>query len=433
LDEHEAVHKQGPPGASGTEELESAFALRSLPGKLRALSSLHEREQALVAARREALTTAATLLAQHDALARTTEVDPASNTTSTTPAANAAGSDQTGSDAPPGPALQGETITHLRVLAADREFMAQLEHRIHDEQGLADVYGKWAALLVSQQRTLHHRVLRVLASVVAVVILVFMVDTLIRSFFGRHSFDRKRMQRMRFLLSFGVQAAGALVILFFIFGAPSQMPTIIGLATAGFTVVMKDFIVAFFGWFVLMGRNGVRVGDWVEINGVGGEVVDVGMLRTTLLETGDWAESGRPTGRRVAFMNSYAIEGHFFNFSTVGQWMWEELRIPLPANANAYVTADSIRAIVLEETRQQTAEADAEWAHATRHTGAGGFSAQPTIDLRPGSGIEVIIRYITRIQDRHEVRSRLYSHILAILHGPAEITERALVGSGFHA
>jgi len=69
------------------------------------------------------------------------------------------------------------------------------------------------------------------------------------------------------VVRFAVQAVGVLLILFVVLGVPNQMPTIIGLAGAGLTVAMKDFIVAFFGWFMLMGRNGIRVGDWVEING----------------------------------------------------------------------------------------------------------------------------------------------------------------------
>jgi small-conductance mechanosensitive channel len=77
------------------------------------------------------------------------------------------------------------------------------------------------------------------------------------------------------------------LILIVILGVPSQMPTIIGLAGAGLTVALKDFIVAFFGWFVLMGKNGLRVGDWVEIDGVAGEVVEINLLRTVLLETGN--------------------------------------------------------------------------------------------------------------------------------------------------
>ena len=91
-----------------------------------------------------------------------------------------------------------------------------------------------------------------------------------------------------------------------IFGPPTQISTIIGLATAGLTVVLKDFIVAFFGWFVLMGRHGLRIGDWVEILGVSGEVIEIGLLRTVILEMGNWGDTGHPTGRRVGFNNSFA-------------------------------------------------------------------------------------------------------------------------------
>ncbi len=80
-----------------------------------------------------------------------------------------------------------------------------------------------------------------------------------------------------------------------------------------------------------MGKNGIRLGDWVEINGVTGEVVELGMFHTVLLETGNWTDSGHPTGRRVTFTNSFAVEGHYFNFSTSGQWLWDELQIVLPA------------------------------------------------------------------------------------------------------
>ena len=224
---------------------------------------------------------------------------------------------------------------------------------------------------------------------------------------------------MHFVLSFSVQLIGALLILIVIFGTPRQTPTVIGLATAGLTVVLKDFIVAFFGWFVLMGKNGVRVGDWVEINGVGGEVVEVGLLRTTLLETGNWAESGRPTGRRVAFMNSYAIEDHYFNFSTTGQWLWEELHVALPSEKDPYALREAIRGAVEEITREDIDRATREWMRLSQlHGSLSTLSASPTVELRPTGGLEVVIRYITRAQDRFEMRSRLNQRLLAILHAP---------------
>src|SRR5919197_5435275 len=121
------------------------------------------------------------------------------------------------------------------------------------------------------------------------------------------------LRSFRFVARFAVQVVALGLILLVIFGAPNQASTLLGLAGAGLTVALKDFIVAFFGWFILMGRNGIRVGDWVEIKGVGGEVAEIGLLHTVLLETGSWSDAGHPTGRRVSFVNSFAIEAHYFN------------------------------------------------------------------------------------------------------------------------
>src|SRR5271165_2775930 len=72
--------------------------------------------------------------------------------------------------------------------------------------------------------------------------------------------DRRRLGTMRLVLRFVSQLLGVLVILLVLFGPPSQLSTVLALAAAGLTVALKDFIVAFFGWFVLMGpsRNSSR-------------------------------------------------------------------------------------------------------------------------------------------------------------------------------
>src|SRR5262249_4699681 len=150
--------------------------------------------------------------------------------------------------------------------------------------------------------------------ILLILLLVYLADRLVDRFFSELTAERKRLHTLRVVLKFSVQALGLLLIVFVIVGMPSQLSTILGLAGAGLTVALKDFIIAFFGWFVLMGRNGIRVGDWVEINGVVGEVVEIGLMRTVLFETGNWTDTGHPTGRKVAFMNGFAIEGHFFNF-----------------------------------------------------------------------------------------------------------------------
>jgi small-conductance mechanosensitive channel len=404
LDEHEAVHKEETGAAvSQTEALEAPAALTSLVGKLRALSSLRSRRQQLVAAHNAAQSLAAQLLQQRNALSSDTEQ-------ANTSAGNAASNDAT------------TATVRLRALASNREAITQYERRIHALEGLSDTYAKWAALVRAQERTIIQRILRALGFIVLIVVVSLLIGRLFhRLLTSRTLLDRRRQQTLQFVLSFSVQLIGAVLILIVIFGTPRQTPTVIGLATAGLTVVLKDFIVAFFGWFILMGRNGVRVGDWVEINGVGGEVVEVGLLRTTLLETGNWSESGRPTGRRVAFMNSYAIEDHYFNFSTAGQWLWEEIHITLPSGKDPYALRDLIRTAVEEITRQDIDLAGREWRRLSQlHGSLSTLSAQPTVELRPAGGLEVVIRYITRAQDRFEMRSRLNQSLLAILHAPPQ-------------
>src|SRR5213075_3396958 len=110
-----------------------------------------------------------------------------------------------------------------------------------------------------------------------------------------------------------------------------------------------------------MGRNGIRIGDWVEINGVAGEVVELGMFHTVLLETGNWTDAGHPTGRRVTFTNSYAIEGHYFNFSTSGQWLWDEVRVSIPAGKDPYRVVESLQKRVQEVTAESAQLAEQEW------------------------------------------------------------------------
>src|SRR5207249_10724018 len=118
---------------------------------------------------------------------------------------------------------------------------------------------------------------------------------------SRLTMDRRQIQTLHTATRVAVQVTAVLLILLVVLGPPGQLGTFLGLAGAGLTVALKDFIVGFIGWFVLLGKKGIRLGDWVEINGVSGEVVELGMFHTVLLELGNWSVTGHPIGRRVIF------------------------------------------------------------------------------------------------------------------------------------
>jgi small-conductance mechanosensitive channel len=258
------------------------------------------------------------------------------------------------------------------------------------------------------------------AIVLAALLLLLFADRWLERLLGRAKIDRRQLQTLRSVVGVSLQIVGVVVILLVLIGKPEQLGTMLGLAGAGLTVALKDFLVAFIGWFVLMGRNGMRLGDWVEINGVSGEVIELNMFHTVLLETGNWTDAGHPTGRRVTFTNSFAIEGHYFNFSTSGQWLWDELSVIVPYGRDPHSIADAIQKEVTKATADDARQAEEEWKRASRGQRGMGFTAQPGIAVRPATGgVEIAVRYVTRANERLALRARLYQTAVQMLGTPA--------------
>ncbi|HEX9198622.1 MAG TPA: mechanosensitive ion channel domain-containing protein [Acidobacteriaceae bacterium] len=333
----------------------------------------------------------------------------------------AAGQSVASADANVGAKKKASRLAQMHGLA---QIHSILDDRIETERQLSGAYQRWVDQVALQHRIVAHLILQSLAGIASILLCAVLVwwgvqALLDRATGKRMGLDPRSVHTLRTIASLAIQLVTLIVLLLVIFGTPNQMPTILGLTTAGLTVVFQDFILAFFGWFVLMGKNGIRVGDWVEINGVGGEVVEIGLFRTALLETGNWTDKGHPTGRRVTFMNSFAVTGQFFNFSTAGQWMWDQISVNVPSGEGTYKTIEAIHKAVLEQTEKDAKLAETEWKGATKLQELGQFSATPSVDMRPAaSGIDIQVRYVTRAGERFEMRNKLYETVINLLHGP---------------
>jgi small-conductance mechanosensitive channel len=321
-----------------------------------------------------------------------------------------------------------DRIDRLRRISAQQNIQSILNDRLGAQQQLVALYGRWGKQVEIQRKIVVHLILQSLALIAAICMLVILAGWALQLALERVIRDPRQKQTLKTVLNLGTQLVGLLLILLVIFGVPQQMPTILGLATAGLTVVFQDFILAFCGWFVLMGPNGVRVRDWIEIDGVGGEVVQLGLFRTWLLETGNWTATGHPTGRRVSFLNGYAIRGKYFNFSTVGQWMWDEIKLTVPPGTDVHALIKGIYEAAVKATEADAKMAEAEWKRVTHEEGSPQFSAMPSVNLRPaGSGMDIVIRYITRAGVRVETRNHLYSMIIELMQvGPKDGAEPTL-------
>jgi small-conductance mechanosensitive channel len=398
-----ALHQAAQQNAAPLAKPAALPPLGTLKAQAQQWFLLRGKQAALLSAREQAQARAAQLISEHNAL-----------------------ESQAGAVAPPAAGQSNEetsaaAVARLRQLALQKKTLSELDKRIEDCQQLANSYLSWSELVETRQRAALHLLLRSLVAIIGVLLVLVLARRLTIHYFRNE--DRRKRHLVEAASAIACQFLGLIVILMIVFGPPNQISTVLGLATAGLTLALKDFIVSFIGWFVLMGRNGVRIGDWVEINGVSGEVIEIGALKTVLLEMGNWTGKGHPTGRRVSFSNGYAIDGHYFNFSTTGQWLWDELQITLPTADDPYRVAEEIRQRVERETAEASAEAARDWERVTHQYGVTKFSATPSVDLRPGAnGLDVAVRYITRAPERYDVKTRLFRAIVELLHGAAPAT-----------
>lgn len=406
---------------------------KNVVAQVKAWLSLDSKQKQLAQARQEALARDSSLSAAHESLEKLLTEEkaqkkiihkrqPAASPGLSPATATAAGSQTASAPAAPvasaAPPVPPSTLDVLKRLSQDQKDLSQYDKRIEDEQQLAAAYENWITLVTARKQAFLHGLINSAFWILLIALCVFITNEWMQRVFAKLAIDRRQLHTMRALVMFTIQALGVVLILLVIFGVPGNFATVAALAGAGLTVAMKDFIVGFFGWFVLMGKDGIRPGDWVEINGVGGEVISVGLLHTVLLETGNWADAGHPTGRKVTFVNSFAIEGHYFNFSTSGQWLWDEIQVSVPERADPYSVAESIKKAAAEVTAANAHQAEEEWQRVTPAYAKRSFSAAPSMSVRPtGSGFSVSIRYLTRVNERFDVRTKLYRAVVEILRG----------------
>ena len=388
--------------SNGQNAVASAEQYKTLAEQLATWRSLNNRKDLLAQAQQLAKADVAALT--DDQARLKAEVEAANN-----------------SDKPVVEESSSDRIDRLQRLAVRQNIQSLLSDRVGTQQQLVSLYGRWADQVEIQRKIVVHLILRSVAFIAAICLLTILAGWALQFALSKMIHDARQKQTLSTVLSLGTQLVGLALVLLAIFGVPQQMPTIIGLATAGLTVVFQDFILAFCGWFVLMGPNGVRVRDWVEIDGVGGEVVQLGLFRTWLLETGNWTAHGHPTGRRVSFLNGYAIRGKYFNFSTVGQWMWDEIKVSVPPGTSIHPLLKGIYEAAIKTTEADAKMAEAEWKRVTREEGVPQFSAMPSVNLRPaGAGVDIVIRYITRAGVRVETRNHLFARIVDLMQGASK-------------
>ncbi|HZC38262.1 MAG TPA: mechanosensitive ion channel domain-containing protein, partial [Sphingomicrobium sp.] len=257
--------------------------------------------------------------------------------------------------------------------------------------------------------------LGVLAVLLAV---VFAAAEFWRNAVMRYIQDPRR--RYQFLLLRKI-ALWSLVVLIVGFAFASELGSVVtfaGLITAGIAVAMQSVLVSIVGYFFLIGKYGIRVGDRVQIGDVLGEVIDLGLVRMHLMELGGHGSTG-PTGRVVAFPNSIAFQvssGLFKQIRGV-DFVWHEMTLSLAEGIDYAAAKEKLSAAVigaLKDDSDEIARQSKEIQRATASSSVG--VAQPRVQLSfSATGADARVRYPVHSRNAAEIDERVSQALFAAM------------------
>jgi small-conductance mechanosensitive channel len=198
----------------------------------------------------------------------------------------------------------------------------------------------------------------------------------------------------------------------------STFATFAGLLTAGLAVAMQSVLVSVVGYFFLIGKYGIRVGDRIQIGTVVGEVIDLGLVRMHLMELNTQGPLG-PTGRVVAFANLIVFQasGGLFKQIPGVNVSWHEMTLTLPVVKDYAALKDRLLAAVTDVSSQYREEITRQTKEIQRSTAAVAVGdPSPHVQMRLADGrMQALIRYPVHLEHAAEIDERVSEAVLQVI------------------
>jgi small-conductance mechanosensitive channel len=204
-----------------------------------------------------------------------------------------------------------------------------------------------------------------------------------------------------------------------------------GVAGAGIAFALQEVIVSIAGWVAISLGNFYRVGDRVELGGTKGDVIGIGMLRTTLMEIGDWVDGDLYNGRIVRLANSFVFKEPVYNYSSDFPFLWDELKVPVKYGSDWELTDRLLRECCNEIVGDYTQKAKSTWKKMVKTYQIENAVVEPMVTMIANDNwIEFTVRYVTDFKLRRSTKDKLFRAILRAVDDNAE--KVGLASATFH-
>ena len=256
-----------------------------------------------------------------------------------------------------------------------------------------------------------------------VIVSVWVAYRIVQSVLKKQIRDAVLMHTLRVLVRNAFFAGGAVVVLIIWLGAGSNFTVAMGILGAGVAFASQEVIGSFAGYLNIVSGSIYRIGDRVRVGNVVGDVMDISILRTTVMEIGEWVQADQYTGRIVTIANRAVFSDPVYNYTQHWGYLWDEVTVPVTYTSDWRRAAE----IMLEHGQSYTEalQADAE-ARLTRMMDRYPLQrtqVEPTMYLAmTDNWIEITLRYIVKAGERRKVKAQLHQELLQHFEAEPAIT-----------
>jgi small-conductance mechanosensitive channel len=210
---------------------------------------------------------------------------------------------------------------------------------------------------------------------------------------------------------------GYILVLLFLTGVFSnQLHSVVvalGVASAGVAFALQEVIVSIAGWLAISSGQFYSIGDRVRLSGTVGDVIDIGVFSTTLMEIGEWIKGDKYSGRVVRIANSFVFTQPVYNYSADFPYLWDEIVLPIKYNSDIQIARSILQQTAEEVVGKYIQPAQERWKEMYKKYRLEHESVDPVVTLNANDNwMEFTLRYIVDYKKRRSNKDQLFEAII---------------------
>ena len=255
-----------------------------------------------------------------------------------------------------------------------------------------------------------------IGKVVSTTLAILIVITLVRISRGvlnRYVQEPGNLYRAKKMVTFLAYFTGLVIISLIFSDRLGKMAVAFGVAGAGIAFALQEIIASLAGWVAISFGNFYNTGDRVQLGGIKGDVIDIGMLRTTMMEIGQWVNADLFNGRTVKIANSFVFKEPVFNYSGDFPFLWDEITVPVKYGSDYRLARTIFHQLLMEITGNYSAQGKVSWAGLIQQYRVDPTELDPRVFLTANDNwMEFTLRYVVDYKKRRITKDLIFTRLL---------------------